>query len=351
MMRQVFTSILCLLLLAAAPGRAQELRKWSEGIPGWSGFQIADLTRAGSSFASFTMIKDKVKVVRDGVVYQYIDVTAAIDPFQSWVKADKMTDEELALIQQDFDLLEYFARSYRDDLLFETDRDGTQQKDYIERFHNAQGRVREGESISRYALQPGVFDITKIPVAYAEHSSGASIGLFTGVPLGSLGRLLYPSAGVSAGYEFRRGKSIILLDAYLGIHSFKRRYYGLEGSRMNSRLVSSACLSVQYGLALLTDGPWRLSASAGPCYSARFFNYDGKNVYPLGGIGLSEGISADYSFRRTMIFSTRRPECSDGALRIRLYCDQAWNGPQKNIIPTVNLSVGLHFDSRSISRQ
>ena len=69
-MKKLFSLFFCLLLLSAT-GRAQELRKWSEGLPDWSGFQIGDLTRAGSSYASFTMIKDKVKVVRDGVVYHY----------------------------------------------------------------------------------------------------------------------------------------------------------------------------------------------------------------------------------------------------------------------------------------
>ena len=350
-MRKSFSFFLCLLLLSALPGRAQELRKWSEGLPDWSGFQIAGPARDSSSYASFTMIKNKVKVVRDGVVYHYLNITAAIDPSRSWVKADQMSDEELALIRQDFDLLEYFARLYRDDLLFEKDRDGTQQKNYIERFHNAQGRVREGESLSRYALQAGEFDITQVPVTFSERSSGVSFGLFTGLPLGSLGRLLYPSFGVSAGYEFRKGPSSLLIDASVGLNAFKRHYYGLEGSWINHSMASSVCLSVQYGRELAAAGPWRLSAGAGPCYSARIFNYNRNAAYTIGGIGLSEGLCADLLFRRAMIFSSRRPERSDAYLRLRLYSDQIWNGPLKNIIPTVNLSVGLHFDSRSISRK
>lgn len=340
-----------ILLFVLPTGRAQDVRSWTEGIRDWTDYQIADPSREGDSHTSFTLLKEHKSVHRNGIFYHYRDVTAGAIPYQSWVKPDAMTPDELARIGQEFDLLEWFARRYRDEILFVKDKDGARERYYIARFHAAQDSLRQGADLSHYALEQEPFDITAVPVRISDGSAGVSVGLYSGLPFGSLAQLLHPAFGVALGYEIRRGPHIFVLDASVGSSSFKRKYYGLDGAWMNKKVVLTFCLSLGYGREITSSGPWHLSASAGPCYGARMFSFEGNEATPLGGIGLSEGVCLDYRFRRTLSFGTRHPEQSDAMLRLRLYADQIWNGRQRNIIPSVNLAVGLHFENRSLSRR
>ena len=350
-MRKYLLLLPCLLLSALAC-RAQDKHTWAEGIRDWTGFQIAEPAREGDFHTSFTLLKERRTVRRDGVVYHYLDVTAAALPYQSWVKADAMTPAGLERIAQEFNLIEWFARQYRDERLFTRDKDGARERDYIARFQAARDSLRlDADLLSRYPLGVEPFDITALPVQISDRSVGVSFGFFTGLPLGSLAHLLNPAVGLTLSYELRRDAHAFLLDASIGNSTFRREYYGLNGAWMSRKGVLTFCLSASYSRDLVVSGPWRLSASAGPCYGVRLFSFEGNEAAPLGGPGLSEGIALDYRFHRTLSFSTRHPEQSDVSVRLRLYTDQIWNGRQRNIIPSVNLGVGLHFDNRSLSRR
>lgn len=346
--------IFILLFLGSAtlcPGQNTVLHKWTEGLKDWSGYQIVEPSREEPSFTSFTLYKEKKNFRRDGIIYSYIDVTAAFEPQKSWVRSNAMTEAELSAVRRDFDLLEFFALQYRDTLLTTQDKDGSLMIEYNRKFEEARERVRKGADLSAYPLPATPFDVTQLAWARSDRSGGMSMALCTRVPVGSLTRLISPAIGINFGFERRWGRNALLLDGTVGIHFLTNRYSDITGAWNNQHQTPSFAVSAGYGRELFSTEELRLSVHAGPAFGGYLFSTNGAMGVLAGGPGLSEGLCLDYVVSRNISFSGRSPEYSDTSIRVRLYSDQIWILGQNYLLPTINLSAGIHFDSRLLIRQ
>ena len=160
---------------------AQSFRTWAEGFYDWTGFRVESELEE-SSRAAFTLLPQKRTVSRDGLFYHYTDVTSAILPEQSVVRRDCVTEDEMVRIQQEFDLLEYFARALREEWLFSQD-EGLE-AEYISRFQETRKLFRAGEDVSAYALVGEPFDITKVRYSAARSGHAIYFGPAVDFPLG-----------------------------------------------------------------------------------------------------------------------------------------------------------------------
>lgn len=341
-MKRIFLLFL-LLLSALLPGRAQDLRRWSEGIPDWSGFRVADEADSASSYASFTLIQEKKTVRIQGVTYHYRDVTSGLLPFNSWVKASAMNDDELAVVRRDFDLMEYFSRAYRDELLFTNDKGRELERAYVARFRAAQEEARATGDYSKYALSPDPFDVSQVLYNVSERHLSESIGLFSNIPFGSQGRLVYPSVGLSMTLDFGRGRNGFQVEAGVGASLFRNRYVGLQRN-----VVPYIGVFAMYRRELFREGPWSFSVYGGPGYSTRLF--DGMRL-TVGGVSLCEGICADLYLGRSVILSVQHPEQNDRFLQLKLSLNQMYNAAQRKMVPSVNLTAAIRFQGSAITRR
>ena len=337
--------IVLLFFSVALACRAQDVRRWSEGLPDWSGFRIANESDSASSYAAFTLIKEKRTVRIKGVKYHYLDVTSALLPYNSWVKADAMNAAELFAVQRDFDLMEYFARSFRDSLFFTTDKNGKMERGYVERFRAAQQQAHTTGDYSEYALPGDPFNISNVPYDVSNNHLGESIGLFSNMPFGSQGRLLFPSVGASLALEFGRERNGFQVEAAIGVSPFRNRYVGLR-----SQIVPYVGVFALYRRELFSEGSWRFSVYCGPGYSVRVFNQETFRT-KVGGVSLCEGVSADYYLGRSVIFSTAYPEQVDRFLQFKLSFNQIYNALQQKLVPSVNLTAVILFQGSGINRR
>ena len=130
---------LILLVTCLAPAvccLGQGPRSWTSGPLTWNDFQIAGPERAdtsATSHVSFSLIRENKKVKTKGITYKYQDVSAAIDPKQSWVKAEGQNDRNLRKHQQEFDILQYYAERYREEYMFYTDPKTDRYENYFTR--------------------------------------------------------------------------------------------------------------------------------------------------------------------------------------------------------------------------
>lgn len=342
-MKRIF--FLLLFVSAALACRAQEVRRWSEGLPDWSGFRVANEADSASSYAAFSLIKEKRTVRIKGVKYHYLDVTSALIPDNSWVKADAMNAAELSAVQRDFDLMEYFARAFREELFFTTDKNSEKELEYVERFRAAQQQAHATGDYSEYALPDDPFNISNVPYDVSKKHLGESIGLFSNMPFGSQGQLIYPSVGASMTLEFGRERGGFQVEAAIGVSPFRNRYLGLR-----SRIVPYAGVFAMYRRELFREGPWRFSVYGGPGYSIRMFNHEVLRT-KVGGVSLCEGVCADYYLGRSVIFSTGSPEQLDRYMQFKLSFNQMYNARQQKMVPSVNLTAAILFQGSGIKRR
>ena len=343
------TILLCTVILAQAICcRAQTTRTWTEGIHDWTGFRVVPELEDPSR-ASFTLIPQKRTVTRDGVNYHYTDIVAAILPEQSQVRSDAVSEAELLRIRQEFDLLEYFARSLRGEMLFsgEEDLEGR----YISQFQQARKAFRKGEDVSAYALSREPFDITKVPYSPQGHSHALYFGPTAAVSLGGLAREVLNPVGIgcSLGYEFSFGKNFLQADISAANSQPKEKGGIWHTGWLTGTAVTCLMASVNYGRRLVSSGPFRLSVCAGPAYEFRNL-LRLKKAYHLGGPGISESISMDWRLSRSVGFGSRRPGITDTQLRFRLFSDQVWCLKQKKVTPSLNASICLFIEDRGISK-
>ena len=337
--------IVLLFFSVALACRAQDVRRWSEGLPDWSGFRIANESDSASSYAAFTLIKEKRTVRIKGVKYHYLDVTSALLPYNSWVKADAMNAAELFAVQRDFDLMEYFARSFRDSLFFTTDKNGKMERGYVERFRAAQQQAHTTGDYSEYALPGDPFNISNVPYDVSKKHLGESIGLFSNMPFGSQGRLLFPSVGASLALEFGRERNGFQIEAGMGFSAFKRRYMG-----MNRNAVPYMAVFATYRREMIREGEWRFSLYGGAGYSALLHGHRDTRT-TVGGPSLCEGVCADYYLGRSVFFSTGYPEQVDRFLRLRVSFNQMYNTLQQKLVPSVSLTAAILFQGSGIKRR
>ena len=333
---------LLLLIAALTGGRAQDIIRWGEGPRDWAGFTISAPTDSVSSFGSFTLLKEKKTVRTPGITYRYMSVTGALIPQQSKVRPDAMTDASLLSIRQDLDILEYYARLFRDELLFTKDKDRTLEKAYITRFHEAQDKARATGDHSPYDLSPDTFDITRVPFDQDQRFYCVALGLFTNIPLGDQGRLLHPTAGVSAAISFGRRRGSFRAEIDYGLSLYRHRPYDFL-----DKPVPYIGVFAQYNRELIQTGRLRLLLSGGPGYTTRAFDHLDYRQY-VGGPAFTEGLSTDLHLHRNVSFSNSRPEQSDTFLQLKLSFCQTFNLAQQLIIPSVNISAGIYFQGRSI---
>ncbi len=344
-MKRTLLPIIMLLYAGTLFCQAQDTRRWSEGIPDWSGFRITEAADSASSFASFTLLKDKKTVRTNGIVYRYMDVTGALLPYMSWVRSDSMNDIELASIRRDFDILEYYARAFREELLFVSDRNGELERKYIKLFRDAQSEAHASGDYTRYALQREPFDISQVSYVTSGRDHGVSVGLFTNLPLGDQGRLVYPTPGVALAFDLGRGPGRFLAEINVGASPFRRHYQGIR-----RKFVPYASLFVFYRRVVSRLDRWRFSLYGGPGYSLRDYQEDNFKTM-VGGPSASEGVCADFFLGRSVSFTSSHPEQTDRFLQVKLSCNQLFNAKQGKIVPSINLSAGLWFQSSDIKRK
>ncbi len=344
-MKRALLPFLLLLYAGNLFCQAQDVRRWSEGIPGWSGFRIMEAADSASSFASFTLLKDMRVVRTNSTVYRYMDVTGALLPYMSWVKSDSMNDAELASIRRDFGILEYYARAFREELLFSYDKDGSLERKYIQLFREAQSEAHASGDYSRYALSQEPFDISQISYEASGWDHGVSVGLFTNLPFGDQGRLVYPTAGAALAFDLGQGPGRFMAEVNIGASPFRRHYLGMQRS-----LVPYASLFAFYRRDVSRMDRWRFSLYGGPGYSLRLFRENDHN-FAVGGLSASEGVCADFFLGRSVSFGTRHREQTDRFLQFKLSCNQLFNAKQGTIVPSINFSAGLWFQSTDIKRK
>ena len=336
--------VISLFLLAAATlhAQAQQVRRWSEGLPDWAGFSIVEQADSASSFASFTFIKDDKVVRTPGVVYHYRDVAGALLTGMSWVRSDSMTEAELRSVRQDFDILEHFARMYRDEQLFRKCSD----KEFISRFHEACAQAEATGDYSQYRLSAEPFDITKVPYEVSGENRGTSISLFTNQPFGDQGRLLHPTAGVSLAYEIGQGPDAFQAEISAGLGLYKAQY-----QTFLRRPVPYISMFAYYRRELTQAGKWKISLFGGPGYAARRFMGHYQMRVTVSGPAVCEGICADLHVGRHVFFGPQRFVQSDHSVQVKLSASQIYNVSQGHLIPAVQISAGYSFMNREIRRK
>lgn len=351
-------------MLPALCCRAQFSRSWTEGPLTWEDFRITDTEYAdtsASSFASFSLIRTNRKVKANGITYKYQDVSAAIDPGQSWVKTGQANEENLKRHQEEFDILQYFATRYREDFLFYKDtkmyrfesnidnetKHRLSEKAYLEQYHDAIETYRKTGDAILYPVSREPFDIVNHPRQVAE---GALEGLLSPVlvfPLGDLGKAFRPAYGISAGFGYREGKT--LLSADLTLAKSATTVLGSVTSLANDYYASYLGAFINYGRALLSREKVNFSLCAGAGYSA----WKEGTIFSrptVSGLTLSQGIRIDLRLHRTINHLTQTPQARDTGLMFRLYVNEMYVAPRKIFTPTVNLSVGMNFGFRNLSR-
>ena len=344
-MKKLLFSLLFLSLTALLCCRAQDVRRWSEGLPDWTGFRVADEADSADFFVSFTLLKDKKVVRTKDATYRYIDYTGALLPFSSWVKSEAMNEARLAAIRKDFDILEYFARSLRDERLFTYDKDRSMEKVYIERFQAARKEAHTTGNYSKYALPDAPFDISSVPYETATFHHGVTVGLFSNIPFGDQGRLVYPTAGAAVLFEFGHERGGFQAEVNVGASPFKRHYLGLSGN-----WVPYVSVFTLYRGELFRKDKWRVSLYGGPGYSSRSYVENDERI-SVGGLSLCEGICTDFLLNRLVTLSGPRPEQTNRFLQFKVSFNQLYNSRQRNTVPSVNLTAGLWFQTTSIKRK
>lgn len=342
-MKRFFIS---LLLLAAAllETRAQAIIRWSDGIKDWSGIRISEPTDTLPSSISFTLLKEKKSVRTPGITYRYREITAAIIPGQSYIRPDAMTESTLQTIRKDFNILEYYARLLREELLFTTNPQQKLEQQYIALFREAREKAHLTGDYSPFILPDDSFDITRVPFESSRRFHGIALSLFTNIPLGDMGRLLYPAAGVSLSFGLGQNNSSLLAEIDYGLSLYRNRNYDLRDNP-----VPYIGAFVMYRGALVHTGRWNLSLLGGPGFTLRAFDHLDYRQY-IYGPALNEGLCADLHLNRKIWFSSRRPELADTFLRFTLSCGQAYNPAQKLICPSINFAVGVYFQDRTIKK-
>ena len=343
-MKRLLTT--CMLLVAVLYCcHAQGVRRWSEGLPDWNGFEVADVTDSVSSYASFSLVKDSKVVRTPEATYRYIGVTGVLLPYQSRVRSDSKTEAELESIRREFDILEYFARQYQDYLLFATDGKRLLEKYYISRFQEAREAARRTGDYSKYPLSDEPFDILDINFIAKEEYLGVSFGLFANQPFGDQGRLLFPTAGASLGFELGQGRNALQTEFNLGMGFYRLQLYDLI-----RKPVPYLSLFAAYRRELLDAGKWRMSLYGGPGFTLRRFQHIDNSLKTVGGPALCEGICADLHTGRNIIFGVPKPIQSDSFVRLKLSLSQTYNLAQKKVVPAVTFSAGIHFQNHAIDR-
>ena len=341
------------LLGTAAVCTAQNkgLVKWSDGLKDLSGYPVVDDAREDPSYSFFTFLKDRKTVRKDGISYVYNDVTAALRPAQSWVRSDAQTAATLAGIRRDFDLMEYFARQYRDALLTANDQDGTLQMDFTRQFQEVREQIRLGADPAPYALDPAPFDITRREWEQSRRSGGVTLAAYGMLPYGSLSHMLSRGLGATLGFERRWKRHSLLVDASAAFHPLTRHFDGLQGAWKNEKMTPSFVASLNYGVVVVSSRVIRMTLHAGPAFGGYLFTLGKSASEFVGGPGVTEGLSLDFILSRTMSFVSGSPEFADTAIRIKVFGGHFWSLQQQGLIfPTLNVGIGLHFDSRPLSR-
>lgn len=366
-MRKLLLLLVSCMGLGAACCGAQGLRSWTEGPLDWNDFQLAGPERADTSavsYASFSLIRENRKVKKEGITYKYQDVSAAIDPRQSWVKAEGRNDRNLQALQQEFDILQYYAALYQEDFMFYTDtrvdrfenyfeaesKHKLSEMAYLEQFQSAVEEFRRTGDASACPVSREPFDISKYPCQVASGASEMNISLISVFPTGDLARMFTPAVGFSAGYGYREGKNYFCADLSAGVigldlQGFDFEYgggsYSVEGSYFSA--------AVKYGRILFSSGRTAFSLFAGAGYTAWKEGHLLSKA-TVGGLTFTEGLCVDVHLHRTVNFLAKTPQAQDAGLQFRLYADEIYYAPGKIVTPTVNLGVGLHFGFRKLSR-
>ena len=339
--------LLLLFLLCAIPFccQAQSLRRWNEGPMNWTGFRTAEPSDSVSSHVSYTLAKKKEHFKARGATYYYLDYSAAFIPETSRVKEGAKNDAELQSLQKEFDILEYFARAYRDELLYANVKDIPKETDYIARFRAALEEARLTGDYSKYALSREPFDVSAIEYDAPSKFTGVTPALFTDLPIGDQGRVVYPTVGFSGAFELGRDKHAFGLQAQIGVSAYRRHYLNLV-----KKTVPYFGITAFYRRELMSGDKANLSVWGGPGFSGRHHELIDEYVL-IGGPSLSEGIIVDLFAGRAVSLSRGHPEQVDRYWQFELTVNELYNLSQGKVFPAVNLSAGLYFQSRHITRK
>lgn len=360
-----------LIILFACYGvfcQAQSWKTWSSGPLTWDDFQIVDpefADTSATSYASFTLIRENKTVKTKGIAYKYQDVSAAINPAQSWVKAEGRNDLNLKKIQQEFDVLQHYATLYREDFMFYNDEKLNKYENYfpaeskhklsetayLEMFRSAVEKVHKTGDASKYPVSREPFDITHYPSKMDPGAMEAIILLTTIIPTGELSKMFSPAFGVTAGFGYREGKNTFRTDLTLGVIGPKPGKIYTQTMTGALIITEGSCLGLtaKYGRIVFASNSINLSLFAGAGYTS-WKNGTLFSKPVISGLTLTEGICLDVHLHRTFNYLAKIPQAHDFGLQFRIYSDQLYHAAQKALIPTVNFSAGLCFGFRKLSK-
>ena len=360
----LFFLISVMALLLPLGCRAQFSRSWTEGPLTWDDFQLAgpDLAdNPAASEASFSLLRENKVVKANGITYKYQDVTAAISPAQSWVKPGEQSAYNLQQRQQEFDILQFYADRYREDYMFYDDlrldryemyfdevKHKLSESEYLEQYREALETFHRTGDASAWPVSREPFDITTYPVKMAPGASEGLFSLFTAVPVGDLGKIFKPIVGLSAGYGYREGRSLFSAEFAVATSvTFTNSGTPAVGAfYVNATYVG---IMGKYGYRILSADNVELSLFAGLGYSS--WKAGAIMDKPVAsGFTLSQGLRVDFPLHRTFNYLAKTPRVQDMGLLIRFYVDEMYVSRAKIFAPTINMSVGLNFGFRKLTR-
>ena len=364
-MKLPFLSAAGLLLLASVCCRAQFSRPWTDGPLTWYDFQMAAPEGAGvenAAHASFSLIKENKVVKSSDTVYKYQDIVASIIPGQSWVASGSRTDANLARLQTEFDVFQYFASLYRDDYLFYNDTRHDQYEEYfpgenkhklsetwyLEQYRLAMEEIKDTGDASRFPVQREPFDITKAPCHIEEGSTRALFSLVGTFPGGALRQEFEPAYGFSAGLGHREGKG--MFGAELAIEAVGPHNIGYDehGGSIDTKGAFLRFMAY-YARYLFSEGKMGVNVSAGAGYSAW---KPGLIISdPLfSGPTLTQGVNLEFPLKKTMNFMAKKPQLQVLNLNVKVFVDELYDKSAKTIMPTFNIAVGVDYGWHLITR-
>lgn len=363
-MKDIKLCLASLFLASVFCCNAQELVRWTDGPLTWDSFQRVDSSQTKPFYPFFTLAKENKSIKANGILYKYLDICAAIDAGQSWVRTGEDTAGNLQQIQREFDLLEHIAEEYRTDFLFYNDPETNEyeayfgidkkrnfsEMAYIERFNAALEKIGKDGKAGEYPVSREPFDITRVPYQIEKGSNDALFSLLGILPMGYLSDQFEPAICFRAGYAHREGNHILSAEFTFGRTEFEYTLplftppikYDVNGTylaymgRFGGRILS-----------IKKQGGCYISGGAG--YTTWKYG-DVFDDNAVGGFTLSQGVDVILPLRTTVNFIAKKPQQRDMNLHIRLAVDEMYWAAQKKIIPTISLSAGLDFGYRNITK-
>lgn len=313
--------IVLVMLLSHLPSQGQQVRYWSEGPLSWKDFSI-DQHHDTIPYLSVSWARHNAVVKSGKTVFKYNEIRTHAYPGNSWVSKSRMTDRELALLQDFFNQAEWLGRAMRDTLIYDDISWKKLSRHYSNKLRSVQESIRKGETM---VPTPGEdqFSIIDVPYTTSKIGIGGSIMLGCSIPYGDMADInaLAPMAMASLGANIGR------------FHLYGRM--ALTSGEYNGKSLISRGWNIGPEFVFFKKNNVSLTAFGG--IGAKTVPF---KPTPSKGIYLMEGLSMDYLLRNEVLFTSEKAMYRRW-LRVSLFADQLYNSSRGIYIPTLNLSLGL----------